>query len=72
MDRENLYLVLKLKDIKEYLTTTEITQLYNSVDIINHFRHREGRGFLECVVVEHDWTEYEAVWKMLEERVDDL
>ncbi|WYX90421.1 hypothetical protein PTQ24_000146 [Salmonella phage KKP_3822] len=33
-------------------------------------RAQRGKEDLKTVVVEHDWPEYEEVWKMLENRVD--
>lgn len=54
-NREERYIVLKIKD----LTEDEIVNLYS-------YSNAEVEG----VVIESDWPEYETVWKMIEERVN--
>jgi hypothetical protein len=70
MERENRYTVFKNKDIEKYLNQTEIEQLNNISERIAVGRLTERRNSMNCVVVESDWPEYEIVWKMIEERVD--
>lgn len=55
--REERYIVIKLKQLDD-------------VDIHNlrDYLEENSIGTTECVVVESDWPEYEAVWKMIEER----
>ena len=36
---------------------------------LNAFLKKEGISTLYCVVVEHDWPEFEPVWKMIEDRM---
>ena len=37
---------------------------------VNRLRARAGKQQLRCVVVEHDWPEYEPTWAAIERRVD--
>jgi len=68
MDREPRYTVLKLSDIKKYLTDDELVSLVNIHIKIQQCRQKSNRPPLETVVVERDWPEYERVWEMLEAR----
>jgi hypothetical protein len=61
--------VLKNKDIAAYLTDEERERLDDICRKINHGRLLDGKDTIQCVVVEHDWPEYEEVWAMLEARV---
>lgn len=70
MERENRYLVFKNKDINEHLTLEQQAALDAMAEQINIGRGTCEKEILECVVVEHDWPEYEAVWDMIEARVD--
>lgn len=69
MQREKRYTVIKDKDIAAYLTEKEKEQLDDICRKINRHRLMEGRALLECVVVEHDWPEYERTWDAIELRV---
>lgn len=74
MKREARYIVLKLKDIAELEADTGVdcaTKPFNEVcDAVSIHRAAVGKPPLKCVVVEADWPEYEAVWGMIEARVD--
>lgn len=57
-EREERYIVVKLK----HLAGLQVAPLRNFL--------RENRvPQIECVVVEHDWPEYNLVWAMLEHRM---
>lgn len=66
--REARYIVLKTTDISPALTATEGNELARLIFKIDGYRFKRGKSLLKAVVVEHDWPEYEPVWKMLEER----
>lgn len=68
-NRENRYLVFKRKDIARYLSDTDMTQLRHLSGLITKGREKDGRVPLNCVVVEYDWPESEAVWSMIEARM---
>lgn len=70
MIREMRYTVLKHKDMEKYLSEVELQQLCAIDSKINFCRQQEGRRLLTAAVVENDWPEYEAVWEMIERRVD--
>ena len=70
MVRENRYYVLKNTDIDKCLTGTEHKILELIGYKIENWRRSEGKDQFKAVVVEHDWLEYEKVWKMIEKRVD--
>lgn len=59
MQREIRYIVIKRK----HLTDGHERHLLGYLADI-------GVDTIESVVVEHDWPEYEAVWDMIEARVD--
>lgn len=67
--REHRYYVAKVKDIREYLSSEDEILLINILSRLDHARTIHGKEPLECVVIESDWSEYEQVWKMIEERV---
>lgn len=70
MEREERYIVIKISDIETSLTEQEHWQLRNILRKADDYRKELNKPTLECVVVEHDWPEYERVWKMIEDRVD--
>lgn len=70
MERENRYLVLKRKDIESCLTGTEKAILGAIASKVAMRRVDNGKGFLEVVVVESDWPEYEKTWQAIAARVD--
>lgn len=65
-NRENRYLVLKIKDISEALNSQQISDLNHCVSAVNGCRQRKGKGPLQAVVVESDWPIYEYVWGLIE------
>lgn len=70
MKRENRYLVIKHKDAARYLTETEQRILNTIAARVHEGRDLDGKPDFECVVVEHDWPEYEPTWAMIAGRVD--
>lgn len=70
MQREQRYLVLKIKDIFRSLTSTERAILNTLAAKVEDGRHAAGKSPLQCVVVESDWPEYEATWTAIASRVD--
>lgn len=56
-EREERFIVIKRKHLDGNKETWLRSQL-----------EQHGIGTVECVVVESDWPEYEAVWKMIEDR----
>lgn len=67
--RENRYLVLKRKDIEQYLTPKGAKIIEIFAGKIAAMREGEGKPELKCVVIESDWPEYEEVWGMIQRRV---
>lgn len=70
MKREERYVVMKHTDIKEFLSDSDKLVLSAILCKIDRFRDGKGKEPIKGVVVEHDWPEYEQVWKMIETRVD--
>ena len=71
MEREfDRYVVIKNSHAKHALTENEIKELYRLGMKCAAWRKQNGKIPFKCVVVEHDWPEYERVWKMIEDRVD--
>lgn len=66
MIREDRYIVLKRKDIEKALEDGRID--YFDLDALSWIK--EELPSRKYVVVESDWPEYEQVWKMIEERVE--
>lgn len=73
MKRENRYLVIKRNDLAIALKILK-PELEANLDavlgVVDMIRKSRGKAPLCCVVVEHDWPEYEPTWKAIEERVD--
>ncbi len=59
---EERYIVFKISDVVEHLTTTEAIHLARLYEIQRVGRKEAGKAELECVVVEKDWPEYE--WRV--------
>jgi len=75
MEREDRYLVIKRTDLDAALEhmRPEALDAFNEIcTLAETLRRRRGKTPMECVVVEHDWPEYEATWAAIEKRVDDL
>jgi hypothetical protein len=58
--REERYIVVKIKDLKFASVENKLRDILNEAGIQTR----------ECVVVESDWPEYEIVWGMLQARVE--
>lgn len=68
--RETRYLVAKHKDVMGALDIEERMALYDLMEKVDRYRiFQRGKTILRAVVIEEDWPEYEAVWKMIEDRV---
>jgi len=72
MQREMRYLVVKYKDMLKHLSADEQIALIELAKKVGAGRKADGKREMECVVVEHDWPEYEDVWAMIASRVDDV
>lgn len=71
MEREDRYIVLKLKDVGHFLSAEQRMDLDDILGTINAYRKQLNKPTpLKAVVVESDWPEYEPVWKMIEARVN--
>ncbi len=70
MKRETRYVVLKLSDIEKYVSTEYKDRLSVICNSIIRGRDKDNKQELDCVVVEHDWPEYEPTWQAIEKRVD--
>jgi hypothetical protein len=69
-EREDRYLVLKRSDIEKYLDDIDKLELEVLAENIANKRMDDGRErLLKCVVVEHDWPEYEPTWAAIEARM---
>lgn len=66
----NRYVVIKNSHAEQALTDDERKELYRLGVKCAKWRRDNGKKPFECVVVEHDWPEYEPVWKAIEQRVD--
>lgn len=67
--REDRYIVLKIRDVKDALSSLEICELERILKRVDGYRKTTNRIPLVCVVVESDWPEYESVWAMIEARM---
>lgn len=67
--REERYVVLKIKDLHEYLPQPLIDHLKSISDEVRAGREMAGKQPLECVVVEKDWPEYGSTWAAIEARM---
>ncbi len=67
--REERYVVFKISDVVEHLTTTEALHLARLYEIQRVGRKEAGKSELKCVVVESDWPEYEPTRRAIEARV---
>lgn len=71
MKREfDRYVVIKNSHAEQALTDDERKELYRLGMKCAKWRQDNNKKPFECVVVEHDWPEYERVWNMIEARVD--
>lgn len=71
--QENKYFVAKRSDCKKYLTPEEHKILLMLGDKIVMSRIENHQPIRSFVVVQNNWKpEFEATWKLLEERVSRL
>lgn len=70
MKREERYALFKYADIDAALSDSDKLLLSAVVNKIDRYRKEKGKEPIKGVVVEHDWPEYEQVWKMIETRVN--
>ena len=71
MERDfDRYVVIKNSHAEHALTEAERKELYRLGKKCADWRQGVGKKPFECVVVEHDWPEYEPVWNAIEQRVD--
>ena len=67
--REKRYTVLKETDII-YLSKEQQKHLRDILFSINIIRANRDKNELRCVVIEHDWPEYEYVWGLIQHRME--
>jgi len=68
--REYRYQVIKLSDLERTpLSSKQKQTLLEVIQRVHDQRVSDGKGGLECVVVESDWPEYEPTWKAIEKRM---
>ena len=65
--RECRYGVVKFSDANVALTDSEREQLATLMEKVGRSRIEQGKGPLECVVVESDWPIYEITWAAIEQ-----
>lgn len=70
MELESRYVVLKVKDVREALSTDELVTLADLFAKIEIARVKRGAKPLSAVVVEADWPEYEATVAALKLRIE--
>lgn len=70
MIREQRYVVVKIKDVKAALNTTEENELTHLLWKVANVRSLAGKQPLVCVIAEKGQPEYEIVWNLIERRVD--
>lgn len=62
--REERHVVIKIKDLKA------VGRGISAEEGFRAYLKQYGITPHKCVVVEHDWPEYEHVWKMIQDRMD--
>jgi len=70
---ENQYaaiIIFKMASDVNSLTGEQKQNLSEIVGAIDLIRMARDKDSLECVVVEHDWPEYEPTWEAIAKRVD--
>lgn len=66
--REHRYVVLKIRDVQDFLPQPLIDHLESIAREVGAGRRAAGKQPLECVVIENDWPEYELTWAAIEAR----
>ena len=69
-EREERYIVIKLKDVDNYLDDNYKDKLVAVCNEIADFRSLDNQEPLNCVVIEDDWPMYEDTWKAIQEYVE--
>lgn len=67
--REERYYVLKISDMKKYLSAEKQEAVRATAEKLNAGRAVDGKPVLQAVVIESDWPEYKRVWQMIETRM---
>lgn len=71
MERDfNRYMVIKMSHAEHALTKEERDLLWKLGVKVAKWRRAEKRTPFECLVIEHDWPEYEPAWQSIEARAD--
>lgn len=65
-NRENRYLVAKVRDVEAALSEVEQLELQKLLNKVETYRTQSGKEPLVCVVVESDWPNYESTWDSIE------
>jgi len=65
-NKEQRYIVIKLSKLAQ---KKPYTGAFVGYSVEAEIEKLAGHAFVDCVVVESDWPEYEKVWKMIEKRV---
>ena len=68
--REERYLVIKIKDARKYLHIMDQHQLDEIAQRVDRGRFGDGKAPLECCCVESSWPEYEPTWAAIKNRVE--
>lgn len=68
-ERQNRYIVFKIKDVTEYLNESDKETLLRLATKCTLGRISCDKQPLQCVVVESDWPEYEPTWAAIEKRM---
>lgn len=70
-ERQGRYIVLKISDLERAGIPQECMDALNYImlRVAGYREYEAGKPPLQCVVVEHDWPEYEPTWAAIEARV---
>jgi len=68
--REDRYIVIKRSDLPKDWPYV-LGDLIHVCETVDFERAKRGKNPLKCVVVEHDWPEYEPTWAAIKKRTED-
>lgn len=68
-DLEQRYILLKIKDVDQALTSTEKAYLDSLLLKISSWRQANGKAELEGITIESDWPEYSELKEKLLKRI---
>lgn len=68
-EREHRYVVFKVSDIKR-VPADKAKQIYSLAEWFDARRMEENRSPMTCLVIEHDWPEYEPAWAAIQQRME--